>query len=74
MLNEKEVWKDIEGYEGLYCISNYGRLKSLPRIIQLRNGIFRPVKGKILSVKHSGGWYLYHHLTDQLRYFYDTYR
>jgi len=63
MLNEKEVWKDIEGYEGLYCISNYGRLKSLPRIIQLRNGIFRPVKGKILSVKHSGGWYLSTHLS-----------
>ena len=26
-----EVWKDIEGYEGLYQISNEGRVKSLPR-------------------------------------------
>lgn len=25
---EKEVWKDIEGYEGLYKVSNYGRVKS----------------------------------------------
>lgn len=25
----KEEWKDIEGYEGLYQISNYGRVKSL---------------------------------------------
>lgn len=24
----KEVWKDIPGLEGLYQISNYGRLKS----------------------------------------------
>lgn len=24
-----EEWKDIEGYEGLYQISNYGRVKSL---------------------------------------------
>ena len=24
-----EIWKDIEGYEGLYQISNYGRVKSL---------------------------------------------
>lgn len=24
-----EVWKDIKGYEGLYQISNYGRVKSL---------------------------------------------
>ena len=24
-----EEWKDIEGYEGLYQVSNYGRIKSL---------------------------------------------
>lgn len=27
----KEVWKPIEGYEGLYDISNLGRVKSLPK-------------------------------------------
>lgn len=26
-----EEWKDIEGYEGLYQVSNLGRVKSLPR-------------------------------------------
>lgn len=26
---ENEVWKDIQGYEGLYTVSNYGRVKSL---------------------------------------------
>lgn len=26
---EKEIWKDIEGYEGLYQISSFGRVKSL---------------------------------------------
>lgn len=26
-----EVWKDIAGYEGLYMVSNLGRVKSLPR-------------------------------------------
>lgn len=26
----EEVWKDIEGYEGLYQISNLGRIISLP--------------------------------------------
>lgn len=25
----KEIWKDIPGYEGLYQVSNYGRVKSL---------------------------------------------
>ena len=26
-----EVWKDIKGYEGLYQVSNFGRVKSLER-------------------------------------------
>lgn len=26
-----EIWRDIKGYEGLYQISNEGRVKSLPR-------------------------------------------
>ena len=26
---EKEIWKDIEGYEGLYKVSNMGNVKSL---------------------------------------------
>lgn len=30
MIN-KEVWKDIKGYEGLYQISNLGRVKSLKK-------------------------------------------
>lgn len=25
----QEIWKDIEGYEGLYQVSNFGRVKSL---------------------------------------------
>jgi hypothetical protein len=27
--NEKEVWKDVPGYEGRYKVSNFGRIKSL---------------------------------------------
>lgn len=27
----KEVWKDIAGYEGLYRVSNFGVVRSLPR-------------------------------------------
>lgn len=26
--NKKEIWKDIKGYEGLYQVSNKGRIKS----------------------------------------------
>ena len=27
-----EEWKDIEGYEGLYQVSDWGNVKSLPRL------------------------------------------
>jgi hypothetical protein len=43
-----EVWKDIEGYEGIYQVSNLGRVKSLPR--KLWNGsCFFVSKEKILK-------------------------
>lgn len=31
MTNIQEIWKDIQGYEGLYQISNLGRVKGLER-------------------------------------------
>ena len=47
----KEIWKDIEGYEGLYQVSNFGRVKSLDRYV-LRNGNSLFVKGySFISVK-----------------------
>ena len=46
-----EVWKDIAGYEGLYQVSNLGRVKSL------RNNKMR--KEKILKVKKNTTGYLY---------------
>ena len=33
-----EVWKDIEGYEGLYQVSNLGRVRSLDRVVAKANG------------------------------------
>lgn len=41
-----ERWKDIEGFEGLYQISDYGRVKSLEKIIVFKNknGTEREVK------------------------------
>lgn len=50
----KEIWKDVVGYEGLYQVSNLGRVKSLERIDNLNH--FR--KGKIL-IQHIYNGYLY---------------
>lgn len=33
MAEELEIWKDIEGYIGYYQVSNFGRVRSLPRTI-----------------------------------------
>lgn len=35
----KEVWKDIVGYEGLYQVSNLGRIKSLERYVQNHDAV-----------------------------------
>ena len=51
-----EEFKDIEGYEGLYQISNYGRVKSLERFYYLGNNKIK-TKEKILKIsKNSHGY------------------
>ena len=62
----REIWKDVEGFEGLYQVSNFGRVKSLERITEVRN-VYRSKrktkftctehwrrKGKILEPIHQG--------------------
>lgn len=47
----EEIWKDIieEGFEGLYQGSNFGRIRSLDRLVDGKNGSKRFVKGRILK-------------------------
>ena len=56
-----EVWKDIQGYEGFYQVSNYGRVKSVYRIIHFinKNGIKsqKSIKEKIKSQSDNGRGY-----------------
>jgi hypothetical protein len=54
----KEVWKDVVGYEGLYEISSFGRLKSLPKIIVNCNGVSNRYKERIMKVNPDGSGYL----------------
>lgn len=46
--NDKEKWKWIKGFDGLYAASNIGRIISF----------HKNVNGKIISVKNKNGWYL----------------
>lgn len=47
---EGEIWKDVVGFEGLYKVSNYSRVKSLKRtVINSNNNCKMPVKEIILK-------------------------
>lgn len=54
MDNSIEIWKDIEGYEGLYQVSNQGRVKSLNR--KVANAMFS-VKEHIVKEADNGRGY-----------------
>ena len=49
-----EEWRDIKGYEGLYQVSNMGRVKSLERTDRLG----RTVEERVLKQGDNGGGYL----------------
>lgn len=48
-----EEWRDIVGYEGLYQVSNLGRVKSMPRLHRYAHGEYLSKK-KILSPRKVG--------------------
>lgn len=49
MEKEKEVWRAVVGYEGIYSVSNLGRVYSRPRKILDNTSIYRKIKGRILK-------------------------
>ena len=58
--NMEEVWKDIKGYEGLYQVSNLGRVRSLDREVKCRtssSGVSKR-KGYILKPGIASNGYL----------------
>lgn len=51
-----EIFRDIEGYEGLYQVSNLGRVKSLEHIKGGKCGSIRPVRERILKTGKRSGY------------------
>jgi hypothetical protein len=45
----EEIWKDVIGYEGLYKVSNLGRVRSLNRNVTDKNGTSYTLIGTILK-------------------------
>jgi hypothetical protein len=50
----KEIWKEINGYNGYYKVSNLGRVKSIDRIVTMKNYVKRFYKGTILKQSLTG--------------------
>jgi hypothetical protein len=59
LMNELESWLDIDGYVGLYQVSNLGRVRSLDRGMYVRQDRYKHPrwvnrKGKILKNYNNG--------------------
>lgn len=53
----KEKWLPVVGWEGLYEVSDLGRVRSLDRVIVERGtGTVRQVKGRIMKATPHEGW------------------
>lgn len=66
-----EIWKDIEGWEGFYQVSNLGKVKSLPKkspganttkVSFLKNQIKNGYNSVVLSRNGKGKHFLLHRL------------
>lgn len=54
-----ETWRPVANYEGVYEVSNLGRVRTLERRVKFCRGRTRVQKGKILSQKLSDKGYCY---------------
>lgn len=56
---EQEIWKDIQGFEGYYQVSNYGRIKSLKRdVYDIYGNRLRSTTERIKKLKKDHDGYL----------------
>lgn len=53
-----EEWRPIKGYEGLYVVSNLGRIAFLGRVVKNGNGE-RNIPPRLLEIKHKKNGYFY---------------
>ena len=66
-----EIWKDVIGLEGIFQVSNMGRIRSLDKYANVCGGGKRLVKGRILKLtKLQNGYYeaQFHHKGERIIY------
>lgn len=53
----EEIWKDMIGYEGLYQVSNFGRVKSMERVVSCHKVHTKTLKEKMCKPTMQGTGY-----------------
>lgn len=51
-----EEWRDIPGYEGLYQVSNHGRVRGLDRVVARRGQASTAIRGRVLFQSVNPRW------------------
>ncbi len=54
-----EEWRSVEGYEGAYEVSNFGRVRSLTRMVASKAGSRRLLRGRVLRLGVDSNGYLH---------------
>lgn len=54
----EEIWKEVEGFEGYYEVSNLGRFRSMDRIVEFKDGRKHFYKSKMLQGSISSYGYI----------------
>ena len=67
-----EIWKAIKGYEGIYEISEHGKVRSLNHLIKYSDGRSRIQKGRILKTSLSKKGYVRVSLSKQKKRFHTS--
>lgn len=49
-MTEAETWRPVPGFEGLYEVSDLGRVRSMARMVRTKDGRSLPVGGRILRL------------------------
>ena len=57
-MSKEEIWKDVKGYECLYEVSNFGRVKSKDRRVKVvhKSTFYKNLKGKMLKPSKTIGY------------------
>ena len=61
-----EIWAQIDGYEGFYEVSSFGRVRSVERVVRHRHGL-ATMKSRVLKQSISKAGYAYVCLSKECR-------